>query len=539
MQLSTISSPTFAKSAMYESLAPIKDFKVMSQLAASRPEEGNVMGPNVRAVPDTAIPTYQTVTPVQLPAYSDLNLTITMLSADAASCVCRVTSAGQVNCYCRPLLDRLDDQAYAAKLYVKALAPGEGRIVVEVSTMNPLAHIIIDVNVLDGNGLSVINDASIRPGQSLYIPETSMRIDARRPGGPDFVPRYVSMTGESPLARSRLGQSLTGTQNSKAAEIEDDSQARSGRSGRNKGPRADISIYGGKPKYIRVLPSDLLMGPAIANRPNTKKIRVRNTYQCDLNVECFIAPRSFVISGKNIFDQLSSKHASFGIIGPKSFVVKDTGSADSNYIEVVVQFAPESSPYCLHVAKLVLNVKPLQRPFGAANTDRTSERAFQVPLLGVSGMPYIVPFGYDLTRSLHMSSFTDETELCLRNDGSAAAFLKVSCATVNKYRNERGQGQPSGDNSRYVITPSACVIQPGCSKNFRISELHHPDGYRRRVDEQDVIEIRYGHEALRLLGMAVELTGPWAGLVETVQLRDDPLRVMGSTIETIRIVINE
>lgn len=289
-------------------------------------------------------------------------------------------------------------------------------------------------------------------------------------------------------------------------------------------------------RYIRVLPSDMILGPATSTRPATRKIRVRNISGRAVHVEAFIASRSF--AGRHCpFEQLVGAPKSFTLVSAKSFdlCAGQTGSPGT-FAEMVIQFAPESADRLLHAAKIVLVVAPLVAgPSGENAPLASAEKSFQIPLLGVSGIPYITPIGQDLSHSLRISSFGEESEIRLRNDGNAPAFVKLSCVAAS--RASRGGHADSELLSRaYSIQPESCVIPAGCSREVRISRLQGAPGVSQ--DEVELLELRYGHEGLRLLGMATELKGPWAGVIEQLQVREDPLRVMGDNIEVIRISID-
>jgi len=288
-------------------------------------------------------------------------------------------------------------------------------------------------------------------------------------------------------------------------------------------------------RYIRVLPADLILGPATSTRPATRKIRVRNICGKDIHVEAFVASRSF--AGRHCpFEQLTGAPKSFTLVSAKSFDLStgQTGSPGT-FAEMVIQFAPESADHLLHAAKVVLSVAPLSPSESGGRTVLTAaEKSFQIPLLGVSGVPYITPIGQDLSHSLRISSFGEESEIRLRNDGNAPAFVKLSCVAASR-RAQGGYVDSELLSRAYSIQPESCVIPAGCSREVRISRLQNAPSVSQ--DEVELLELRYGHEGLRLLGMATELKGPWAGVIEQLQVREDPLRVMGDNIEVIRISI--
>ena len=61
--------------------------------------------------------------------------------------------------------------------------------------------------------------------------------------------------------------------------------------------------------------------------------------------------------------------------------------------------------------------------------------------------------------------------------------------------------------------------------------------FSQSEDENAIVQIRFGHEALRLLALASDGQGPWAGIYDILKIKDDVLRVMGGCVDVLSIAV--
>lgn len=612
MQLSAISSPNISRTRVDTSAAEINDLQVVSQLAAVLPEEGSIMGPTLACVPNTTIPTYRVRTPLRMPPYSEMDVSITLISDNASSCVCRTDVTGNIECFLRPLLEHLQGNAYVAKLFVKSLGLGEGSATVEISRMSPVAQIVVDIIVTNDINVSHLSTTDYKPGESMHV---SLRDQPAPPPTyrPDFVPLHIPSPSEHGsvsdahafdavkqevasfydstlrpdvcLLNSNDTQILDRLESAPASvyntmsvhnlhvneggsrppsntsyvyqehfpdravldqpipesvellDIRPASPAPIPRSQcshhsqynkylqNNQQSQAVSSYTVSKKKYIRVLPSDCLFGPATAVHPQTRTVRIRNIYSSDIRVECAIAPRSFASEKQSIYPELAVGSSAFEIISQAEFRIPASSDQTKNFREVTIRFSPNHVNTILHAAKVIINVAPDIR------SDQHDNRAFQIPLLGIAGRPFLTLMGEDISHPNALIKIGDQASLRLKNEGLAPAFIKTAAIVQPKVPDASGY-LPHTVSEAYKTIPDSCIIAPGCSKDIFIARTGVSN---KTSEEEEVLEIRYGHEGLRLIGMAYEGRGPWAELIKQLQLREDPLRIMGQNIEKLTI----
>lgn len=609
MQLSAISSPNISRTRMDISAAELNDLQIVSQLAAVLPDEGSIMGPTLACVPNTTIPTYRVRTPLRMPPHSEMDVSITLISDNASSCVCRTDVTGNIECFLRPLLEHLQGNAYVAKLFIRSLELGEGCATVEISRMSPVAQIVVDIMVTNDINVSHLSTTEYKPGESMHV---SLKDQPAPPLAyrPDFVPLHILHPSEhNSVSNSRTIEAVkqevasfydstlrpdvclvnssdtqlldrlesapasaynTASAHNKYAN-EDSFRLPSGVNASNSPfvyqehfpdraildqpipesvelqdirplspapvpaamPRSQHSHYSqptgsytiSKKKYIRVLPSDCLFGPATTVHPQTRTIRIRNIYSSDIRVECAIAPRSFASEKQSIYPELAVGASAFEIVSQSEFRIPASSDQTKNYREITIRFSPGHVNTILHAAKVIINVAP------DVHSDQHDNRAFQIPLLGIAGRPFLTLMGEDLSHPNALIKIGDQSSLRLKNEGLAPAFIKTAAIVQPKIPDASGY-LPHAVSEAYKTIPDSCIIAPGCSKDIFIARTGVSN---KTSEEEEVIEIRYGHEGLRLIGMAYEGRGPWAGLIKQLQLREDPLRIMGQNIEKLTI----
>ena len=593
MQLSAISSPNISHTRMDASAAEMNDLQIVSQLAAVLPDEGSIMGPTLACIPNMTIPTYRVRTPLRMPPHSEMDVSVTLISDNASSCVCRTDVTGNIECFLRPLLEHLQGNAYVAKLFIRSLDLGEGCATVEISRMSPVAQIIVDIVVTNDINVSHLSTTEYKPGESMHV---SLRDQPAPPLAyrPDFVPLHVLHPSEHGsvddahvvnatkqevasfydstlrpdvcLMNTSDTQLLDRLESAPASVYNTLSAHRS--HGNENSFRPDVSnnVYAhqdhfpdraildqpipasvnlvdvrpvspapqgqhvgsftiSKKKYIRVLPSDCLFGPASTAHPQTRTIRIRNIYSSDIRVECAIASRSFASEKQSIYPELAVGSAAFEIISQSEFRIPASNDQTKNFREVSIRFSPVYLNTILHAAKVIINVAP------DIHSDQHDNRAFQIPLLGIAGRPFLTLMGEDLSHPNALIKIGDQASLRLKNDGMAPAFVKTAAIVQPKIPDASGY-LPHRASEAYKTIPDSCIIAPGCSKDIFITRTGVSN---KTPEEEEVAEIRYGHEGLRLLGMAYESRGPWAELIKQLQLREDPLRIMGQNIEKLTI----
>ncbi|ESU36242.1 Hypothetical protein DHA2_16192 [Giardia duodenalis] len=597
MQLSAISSPNISRTRIDTSTAEMNDLQVVSQLAAVLPDEGSIMGPTLSRVPNATVPTYQVRTPLRMPPHSEMDVSVTLISDNASSCVCRTDVAGNIECFLRPLLEHLQGNAYVAKLFVRSLDLGEGCATVEISRMSPVAQIIIDIVVTNDINVSRLSTTEYKPGESMHV---SLRDQPAPPLAyrPDFVPLHVLHPPEHGSVDDTRALDITRQEvagfydstlrpdvcltNSSDTQLLDRLESASASAYGNmslhhphvnegnfrppSGVDASNTVYTcqnhfpdraildqpippsanlvdvrpvspilrgqhvesftvSKKKYIRVLPSDCLFGPATTVHPQMRTIRIRNIYSSDIRVECAIASRSFASEKQSIYPELAVGSGAFEIVSQAEFRIPASADQTKNFREISIRFSPSHINTILHAAKVIINVAP------DVHSDQHDNRAFQIPLLGIAGRPFLTLMGDDLSRPDALIKIGDQVSLRLKNDGLAPAFVKTAAIVQPKVPDASGYLSHTASEA-YKTIPDSCIIAPGCSKDIFITRTGVSN---KTSEEEEVIEIRYGHEGLRLLGMAYEGRGPWAELIKQLQLREDPLRIMGQNIEKLTI----
>ncbi|CAL6106830.1 Conserved_hypothetical protein [Hexamita inflata] len=262
-------------------------------------------------------------------------------------------------------------------------------------------------------------------------------------------------------------------------------------------------------KMIRVLPSDVLFDPAY-DKPTQRVVRIRNVTDQSMQVQCVIAHRIIPNIPYNIEQVVDfCDNQSFRIVSDSSFKLNPCldPSADIQAQDIQIEFKPLSDKN-VFIAKMIIQVK----------TNNT-EKSYQVPLLGVAGIPFIVPVIIDENY---------KKVLQIQNDGTAPAFVKISSKIIKS--DKRGNGHE--EQGRYRVDQESVLLKPG-----QICKIQMYDrGFDEKAeDESNFIELRSGNDYLRLLALGKEGHGEWKSFVEKLQLKDDVLRIMGENVEVTRI----
>lgn len=517
--LSAISSPHLSQTRL-DASGGLPGLRILSQVAAVVPEEGSIMGPSLSRDLDAAIPTYRVRTPFRLEPHSEMDVNVTVISESASACVCQCKATGPLECFCRPLLEHLQEDAYIAKLFIQTRDEGVGRIVLEISTMAPVAVVVLDILVTHDLHVSQLAASDYRPGASLRVslpdPEPPSRRDR-----PDFVPTHIPaiQSGSSPEVSLPRSTDYTDT----------DVRPRPLSGGRGHDMRASGSVFSrslrsstSRPRYIRVLPSDCLFGPSQGYQDRT--IRIRNVFTAPLRIRCHISSRSFAADVIHKYPELSVGHAAYTLITPAEYLVPCTNDRDHNFIEAVVRYRPDCpGARLLHAAKLIISVEDDAYP--------GEPKAFQVPLLGLGGYPdvSVQNLSRDVTRRL-LFGRADSLSFDLFNNGTAPAFIKLSILSALKQSSE---GFTASVVSPFTLHPDAGVLQPGQRQQFTLRVRPHAHLSPTTMDY--AIEVCFGHEGVRLLASAYDGQGPWTALLRQLQLREDPLRLMAETLERVEV----
>ncbi|CAL6077099.1 Conserved_hypothetical protein [Hexamita inflata] len=132
------------------------DFSVSSQISAMRPMLNSTAGPSLQLITEYPVPKYRTLYPVNLTANQEQTISITFLSRDASTIICRCLSFGDVSAYATPLLERVDLEVWVAKVQATGRVPyglpsSRGTIQLELS--GALSSQSIDIEVFTAQNI--------------------------------------------------------------------------------------------------------------------------------------------------------------------------------------------------------------------------------------------------------------------------------------------------------------------------------------------------------------------------------------------------
>ncbi|KAH0570249.1 hypothetical protein SS50377_28224 [Spironucleus salmonicida] len=560
------------------------DFGIKSQIIAQSPLPGQMSGPKLQQVSDEPLQ-YKTSTKLNLEMNTENSISVSVLTKNGGSLVAKASSLGSVDGFCKPLLEKVDEECYQCKLYARGQFVGTGETKITISeNLTDICSIILEFQVIEQkqtqSGFNPYsNQAQIPPPPQASVSFQNQSINnqtgvyttqmmnqhmnqtqhSNTPAtfypGISYAPNqsiydapnnYSSQINQPTPAPQQFQSNVTPLQNytqvplsvpvnAPSVDIQNYDQQQQQQHFQNSmhnsrsqnilkqsiaqthshdnqihvpNTRESINNIVTSNKVIRVLPSDAIFPPADAMHPSVRPIRVRNVFNEPLQISCSIIGRSYDPDiEKNV--NCCKTNQPFTIVQNQKFTLQNCVDPDQEIIsqDVIIQFQPRNAQITeqqqwLFAAKLVIQV-----------VGQTVKKSFQVPLLGAFGQPDIV------------TKIISNNQLMIENIGQCPSFLRLKPVIS-------GQNKKHARNAiqaPLALDFDSLVLQPGQCQTVRLTQIQTE--YNMSTDETVCIEIRYGHEALRLLALASEGKGAWKGIYDVLRIKDDVLRVMGNCLE--------